>query len=154
MKKATRTRVLFLLYALFLILLLFCRGSRGIDGYSYWESLKSNINLIPFHSIRNEIYLLIRRTNPYLIGYAVTNLFGNVLLFIPLGLFLPLCFRRMRRFGKTFATGVTLVLFAELLQLLTLRGSFDIDDIILNTLGIAVGYGVFGLIKRNKKGKR
>jgi CDP-glycerol glycerophosphotransferase len=62
----------------------------------------------------------------------------NVLLFIPLGL---LCMMAQRRpsFRKTIALGAALSLLGELLQALTARGLFELDDLFHNTLGTALG---------------
>ena len=154
MKKNTWTRVVLLLYTVFMLLLLFGRKSHGVLGLSYRECLAANSNFIPLRSIGAELYVLAYRNDPYLIRYAVTNLFGNVLLFAPFGALLPLCFRRYRGFFKTVATGALAVFAVEILQLFTLRGCFDVDDLLLNTLGMMLGYGLLRLIKSIKKGRK
>ena len=47
---------------------------------------------------------------------------------------------------KVFLVGMFAVLFIEIFQYMTRLGSFDIDDIILNMVGVLSGYGTFGLV--------
>ena len=68
------------------------------------------------------------------------NLVGNVLIFIPLGYMLPRLGRAFRNIFICLGTGLLVVLAIELFQLLTAFGSFDVDDILLNELGILIGY--------------
>jgi glycopeptide antibiotics resistance protein len=71
------------------------------------------------------------------------NLAGNVLAFVPFGLFLPLLVRGTRSFVKTLASGFSFSLLVEVIQLFSRVGSFDVDDILLNTAGTACGYVLF-----------
>ena len=80
-------------------------------------------------------------------GAVVLNLAGNVLAFVPFGLFLPLLVKRVRSFGKTVLLGFEFSLFVEILQLYSKVGSFDVDDILLNTTGVLIGYLLFCLTK-------
>ncbi|MFD1888095.1 VanZ family protein [Paenibacillus wenxiniae] len=66
------------------------------------------------------------------------NLPGNIAVFVPFGLLIPMmCNVRLLPFAGGFAL---FILLLELLQLVTRRGTFDVDDIILNTLGACLGY--------------
>lgn len=100
-------------------------------------------NLIPFHEIRR--FLIYRRQ----LGFAAValNLAGNVVAFIPFGLLLPLLVKWARSFGKTLTLGFEFSLLVEILQLFSKVGSFDVDDIILNTLGVLAGYVLFLLMR-------
>ena len=75
------------------------------------------------------------------------NIIGNVALFIPSGIILPILYKRMDHFWKVLAGGAFISLCIELLQLPISARTSDIDDIILNTLGCAMGYGIFLLFK-------
>lgn len=82
----------------------------------------------------------------------------NVLAFVPFGILMPTCFRRMRRFRYTVCSAVILSGTIELLQLLFRLGLFEFDDIFHNTLGASFGYGVWymfkqGIQRRNEKRK-
>jgi len=137
-KKRLET-ALFWAYCAVMALLLFVRRGYNL-GLPYWEQVKMNINFTPFHSIYGYAFLIIRRTNTYLLKNAIINLFGNIAVFIPYGFFLPRLFERYRAFGRFVLLTLAVLLSVETLQLITLRGSFDVDDIILNLLGAAVGY--------------
>lgn len=65
----------------------------------------------------------------------------NILLFIPLGLFLPVLWKKFRKIGYTIMTGFSFSLLIETSQLLNNRRT-DIDDLILNTLGTVIGFFV------------
>ena len=68
----------------------------------------------------------------------------NVLMFIPIGFFSSVGLRK-RRLLKITGIGCGISLTIEVLQLVYRRGVFNIDDIIHNTLGCAIGYGIFRL---------
>lgn len=91
------------------------------------------LNLIPF--VRLKDYALRRE--------MLLNVIGNVAMFIPSGILLPGLYPRLRGFLKTVAAGAGLSLCIELLQLPFSVRSTDIDDLILNTLGAALGYGLY-----------
>ena len=100
------------------------------------------INCIPF---RNIIDYEIRRE-------AVINIIGNICLFIPTGILLPVLYRRLDSFRKVLSAGAGLSLVIEIIQLLLPNSVTDIDDLILNTAGVAIGYGIYMLVK-SRKGK-
>lgn len=73
---------------------------------------------------------------------------GNYLAFVPFGLVIPLLLRcRFLPFILIFLAAITGV---ELIQMVTHLGSFDINDIVINTLGATVGYGAQRLIRRDR----
>lgn len=97
-------------------------------------------NLVPFHTINHFVAIAgeVR-------GLAALNLLGNTVLFVPFGLLLPLsASRRPIVWTLLFTMGITLI---ELLQLVTKRGMFDVDDIILNVFGFLVGYAVLFVVR-------
>lgn len=96
-------------------------------------------NLVPFvQTIRFLRYL----ENPF----AIRNLLGNLVLLVPLGIFLPLLFPKSRKFTVILATGFLVTLSIEIFQLLLRFRVFDIDDLIINTIGVMLGYGLFKLL--------
>lgn len=135
---------LFVLYCALMLWLLFDRN-RYLEGVPYWEQVGQNISLVPFHTIRLYARLLSGSARPHLMRLAVVNLFGNVLMFLPLGFFLPAIWQRLRRLWKVLLLTAAIVTAVELTQMLTLVGSCDIDDLILNLLGAALGYGLYRL---------
>lgn len=74
---------------------------------------------------------------------AVTNLLANLLMFVPMGMALPVLFEeKFNKLWKVVAFVILLVIVIEVVQFLTFSGSADIDDLILNTVGAIVGYGI------------
>jgi glycopeptide antibiotics resistance protein len=106
-------------------------------------------NLIPMKTIRN--YLL--HSGNISFDIWIYNLVGNVAAFVPLGFLLPLSFKGFRG-GKTMAVSFILILSAEVLQLVSRRGVFDVDDLLLNMLGTMIGYGIYKLLCILLKGRR
>ena len=83
----------------------------------------------------------------------------NILMFIPLGVLLPLLDNKFRKFKWTFVVALLATLIIETLQFLTGFGIFDSDDLFNNVLGAVIGYGfvmiAFTLLKKEKnKGKK
>ena len=79
------------------------------------------------------------------------NLVGNVVLFIPLGYFLPRLFQSMKNFFLCMFTALTFILGIEMFQLISNFGIFDVDDIFLNGCGVLIGYlGYRGLRRVHK----
>lgn len=71
-----------------------------------------------------------------------------MLAFVPFGMILPMLTPKCRNFFHIVLLGVDFSLFVETIQLISKVGSFDVDDLILNTLGAALGYLVYRLIRR------
>lgn len=96
------------------------------NGMTYQLELrKEQINLIPFsNEIDAAAYLL------------------NILLFIPLGFFMSFLCGKIKKYSHMLGIGFAFSVFIEASQLLNNRRS-DIDDIILNTLGAAVGFALY-----------
>lgn len=74
---------------------------------------------------------------------AIANLLGNFLLFMPMGIYLPLLFQKIRSLVDFLLYMIPVLSLVELVQLLTKRGSFDIDDLILNLAGAILGFFVW-----------
>ena len=64
-----------------------------------------------------------------------------------MGVFLPLLWDRFRQFAFCIKSGFGIILIVELIQLFSLQGSFDIDDIVLNGFGFVIGYLLFHFCK-------
>ena len=136
---------LFCLYCAIMLWLLFDR-SGPIEGVEYWEQVKMSLNLHPLRTVMRYLRLL-SSSRPFLVRTAVINLLGNVIMFIPLGFFLPQVFPRLAKLRKTLLTTTAVITLVEALQLFTLLGSCDIDDLILNVISAALGYGLHKLTK-------
>jgi len=105
------------------------------------NAMNFRINLLPF------VYLMdyeIRRE-------ALINVIGNTAMFIPLGIVWPVCFKQLDSHRKVIAAGVGTSLLIEILQLPFYDRVSDVDDLILNSLGFLIGYGIYLLVKKSKK---
>ena len=71
----------------------------------------------------------------------------NVLLFIPMGVFLPLLYEEFNSIGKVALAGFLLSLSVEIVQMFGF-GATDINDLITNSLGACLGYGVYTVLCR------
>ena len=137
---------LFCSYCALMLWLLFNRPGY-VEGIPYWQQVTGNLNLVPFRTLRLFSGLLTDH-RPFLVRAAVVNLAGNVVMFIPLGAFLPILFRKLQKLWKTLLMVALIITAVELAQLLTLVGSCDVDDLILNLIGAALGYGLYKLMKK------
>ncbi|QTH42737.1 VanZ family protein [Cohnella sp. LGH] len=66
---------------------------------------------------------------------------GNVAAFIPFGLLIPLLYRIS--FIRFIALFILSILAIETIQALTMLGSFDLNDVIQNSIGAAIGFGAY-----------
>lgn len=126
-------KIMFVLYIAFLLYFLIFSDWYGRTG----EMSEYHYNLVPFHEIQR---FWNYRERLGWISYA--NLFGNVAIFIPFGFFMPMA-SRYRSFFLTTSYSLGLSLLVEAFQFVSRVGSFDVDDIILNTIGGIVGYILF-----------
>ena len=88
---------------------------------------------------------------------VAANLLGNVVGFMPFGMILPLICKNARNFFFITFSGFGLSLCVEVIQLMTKLGCFDVDDLVMNTLGAAAGYVVFAVchgIYKRKRGRK
>ena len=120
---------------------------------SYLHMVHSHMILTPFRSIRHFTgEILDYGLNPFSTSFsdshfAFCNLFGNIILFMPIGIFIPYFFPKYQNFFR-FAPLMLFITFSiESVQLLTLTGTFDIDDIILNVTGGCMGCILFLMIQ-------
>ena len=146
-----------ILYGCFVIyfVLFSDRLGRG-DGYSTYR-----YNLVPFEEIRR--FIIYR--NYVSAGAFLLNLFGNLLVFFPIGFLVPIW-----RLEKTGCIRIIIYAFLfslciETLQLITKVGVFDVDDLMMNTVGGLICWIIYCIIrlfitngrqriKRKKKIKR
>lgn len=80
----------------------------------------------------------------------IWNVVGNMAMLIPSGIVLPIVYKELDRFWKVIAAGAFLSLCIEILQLPFASRASDVDDLILNTLGVAVGYGIYAAARHFK----
>lgn len=137
---------LFVCYCLCMLNLLLHRP--GYDpSLPYSQQLK--FNLVPFETIALFLRALHHSSHGMRV-HALINLAGNVVMFVPLGFFLGALWPSLRKRRRIFLVTLILMLAVEVTQMLTLVGSFDTDDLMLNLLGSLTGYGLFCLYIRKK----
>lgn len=136
-------RVLFILYMVALVyFLFFAEGyGRAFDEREYCY------NLVPFKEIQR--FLTYREQLGFLAVF--TNLAGNVMGFIPFGLILPVINKKQRSLFRITLLSFDFSLMVETIQLVFKVGSFDVDDLFLNTLGGFIGYLLFLVCNRIRR---
>ena len=115
----------YILFSLYLAAICFLVGFPNIAGMR----IVLSHNFIPLRGMLTDI------TNSYL----------NVLLFIPLGIFVPCLWPEYRSMMKTVGLGLMTSLGIEILQIFTFRAT-DINDVITNVAGTMIGYLIGKLI--------
>ncbi len=142
-------QVLFMVYSICMLFLLFGREPyRLYEGY--WQNLQWNINLIPFFTIRSQWHSFVRAEYD-IFSFAGINLIGNVIMFVPLGFFLPAIYKKLRRYKWLLLSVVGIIMIIEVAQLFSMRGSLDVDDLILNIVGATIGYGIWWIQRSLRK---
>ena len=79
------------------------------------------------------------------------NVIGNAAMFIPSGIVLPVIYKRLDSFVKVILAGGGISLCIELIQLPFRVRVSDIDDLILNTAGVIIGYGIYAFVNHGRK---
>lgn len=136
--------VLFIIYSCVLVYFLFFAENMGRS-----TTRDYSLNLIPFHEIKRFL------TRQDALGsHAVwMNIAGNIIAFVPFGLFVIPVMGRNIGFLETVILTFDISLCVEIIQLITKVGSFDVDDLILNTIGGIIGAGIYVIhirIERNR----
>lgn len=149
--KKALLKTAFALYGVLMIWLLFGQRVEWFEAGNYFEQIKQNISLVPFATIRIFIRNLSESENTDVIRHAIINLAGNVAMFVPLGFFIPAVSEKLRAFWRTLEVSFLCIVTVEILQLFLLLGSCDTDDLILNIIGVTVGYLIFKIIWGKKK---
>ena len=127
-------KILFVLYIIFIIYFLIFSDWYGRTG----EMQEYHYNLVLFKEIkrfweyRDQVGMFA----------MFTNLFGNVIILMPFGFFMPMASKYRSLFSTVFYI-FGLSLCVETFQLVTKVGSFDVDDLLLNTIGGLAGYILF-----------
>lgn len=142
-EKSRSRQLLYMLFALYLSAIFSATGIPSIAS----PTVDPSFNLIPVIDIVNSPFEYLKNT------------LLNILLFVPLGFFLPLLWEEFQSLKCTVLCGFFLSLGIEILQIFTFRLT-DIDDLITNTLGTLFGFFAAGLFLHitdgnfNKKDKK
>ena len=137
------SRIMFGVYIICLTYFLFFAESTGrtFEGRTYHYNLELFKEIRRFivyrHSLGTKAVLL--------------NLLGNIVAFIPFGFFLPVLYPRCRSFLYTVFFSFEFSLMVETIQLVSKVGSFAVDDMLLNTIGGALGCLIFYWMNRVRR---
>lgn len=141
-------KILFVLYIIFVFYFLLISEIYGRTG----EMQEYHYNLVLFREIKR----FWNYREQLGIFATATNLLGNVLIFLPFGFFMAMA-SKYRSFLSTLIYSFALSLTIELSQLFMKVGCFDVDDLLLNTIGGILGFITFlicNVIRRNYAKKR
>lgn len=114
----------------------------NVVAFARFSSIDS-YNLVPFKSIVD----ILKNVTAYSI---IINIFGNLLIFIPLEYFLIELFN-INKLSINFLLSFIIILIIELLQFIFKIGVFDVDDLILCTFGMMIYYLIHNKIKSLKR---
>ena len=120
-------------------------GKQFFD-FSMWQS---NVNLNPLEMIM--FYVKAEHINT---DIAIHNLLGNIILLLPLGVFLPFIYLKCKNLLSVTAISFCTSLAIEVIQFSLQIGMTDIDDVLLNTLGAMIGYFIAVVIYKLFSWKR
>ncbi|KEQ24156.1 VanZ family protein [Paenibacillus tyrfis] len=138
-KKGARnlwTAAAFILYTSCMLYMMFVGFGRSVHA----DELRYNLH--PFRTIGNYFIYF----DSYAFSIVLINLGGNIGMFVPFGILLPLLFRRCRTFLGFSLSFIVPLIVVELLQTVLRVGSGDIDDVILNYAGASLGYVLYKVV--------
>lgn len=139
-------KIIFFVYIIILVYVLFFKSPYRFEQRKIIKMFSSahfeSCNFIPLNTIKSYIKVLMNhRMN---IDIIIMNLLGNLLLFLPMGMFLPTIFNQtINKLWKFFIWMVVIIFSVEIIQFLTFSGSLDIDDFILNIIGAIFGFMIY-----------
>lgn len=110
---------------------------------AFSDYMNRNTNLVPFATVR--LFINAVKNSALPLSAVLENLLGNLAAFMPLPFFLACLFKYFNKWHRVFIAVLLSVMTVELLQLLFLTGSSDIDDVILNTVGAMLLYGILNI---------
>ncbi|WP_338749170.1 VanZ family protein [Bacillus sp. FJAT-52991] len=142
--------IIFVMYLVCLLKIILFKHSSFLQLFTVELSTFRSYNLIPFKIFAD--FKTVLQSDNWLWG--VSNILGNVVVFIPLGLLLPTLFEKMRnRYVLVIITSISVSVLFETLQYVLALGSADIDDVLLNTAGGGLGVFFYYLLSRMMKQK-
>jgi len=132
----------FLLYLIALLYYTIFAESLGRRGAG--DGAEARYNLVLF----NEILRFWVYRDKLGMRAFVLNVVGNIVAFIPSGFLLPAISRRCRRLPGIVLVGLSISFLIECTQLVFRVGSFDVDDLLLNTIGVILGFFINRFLRR------
>lgn len=129
---------LFFLYCLLLAEILFL-SRVAVREITVAEYFRTYANVCPFKTIVRYTVHVMTRKDLASLRLAISNIGGNFVLFMPMGIFLPVLFKGLNRFRRAFFVILLLVFLIEFCQGIFRVGIPDIDDLAVNMTGACVG---------------
>lgn len=99
-------------------------------------------NFVPFQTIAIWV------ANPDS-GFWIRQMAGNLLLLLPVGLLGPIAIPWMDRWWRILPVALLLSLGIEIAQLWIPARAADVDDLLLNVVGAALGYAILSVLRPN-----
>lgn len=146
--------ILFALYVIAIVYFLLLSDAYGrAEGYVNYR-----YNIVPLQEIRRFVHSIMNGGSIKFMD-VIVNLLGNVLAFVPFGALIRWVRNQRTNFGIAVLYTFLFSLAIELIQLFTKVGVFDVDDLLLNTCGGALGYAIYRILraidrKRYENGKK
>ncbi len=120
----------------------------AIAGFNDPDAIR--LNLVPFINTATSYLKAMHDHDDKALLHALENIIGNLILLIPLGILLPCIFKSVRSFRLVFSIGIVCSFLIEFIQFFLRQiGTFrtvDIDDLILNTIGVILGWFIYAKI--------
>lgn len=136
-----KTVLLYGIFTCYIILLIKILLLSRVSSLASLDLFESPTNLIPFHSILASI----SKSHVSLRSFAMGNVIGNILIFIPMGIYLSL-FKKDKRLLGNLIILVLISTIVELIQWILGIGVLDIDDVILNSIGGWLGILIYKIL--------
>ena len=124
--------ILINIYTIWMLYLLF------FASFRYSPTILFEIKAVPFQTINEYVTNVIKWDKTE----VVKNILGNIILFIPYG-FLGILYPKLKQFKWLFITFFIVINIIEFSQYYFKRGFADVDDVILNTLGVCIGFLIY-----------
>lgn len=137
--------VVFVLYLVVLAYLLFFSENYGRTD----TEREYRYNLVLFREIKR--YLVYYEQLG--IGNVILNLLGNIVAFMPYGFLLPMIKKTCKNGWRIFFWSLGFSFGVEVTQLVTKTGAFDVDDLMLNTIGGLLGFVVYRIFQKYRQKK-
>lgn len=126
----------------------------GVKTIEEFKEMYITVNLLPLVNTIKDIIKDVTTENEtwFFIKFWLTNLLGNIILLSPLAVLVPILSKKFRSLKSVVILCFCTSCFIEFLQYVSLfvgnSRSVDIDDVILNTLGAFIGFGIFKILNR------
>lgn len=135
------SRILFIVYMIVLVIVLIFKfpTSLVIDSIKSWSNGGAVIRLAPNFIPLKTIIEYVKNVHS-LTDWFFKNLVCNLVMFLPYGFLRSILAKyKTKKFLKIVAEGCILSIAIEVIQYITAFGQMDIDDVILNSIGVVLG---------------